>query len=296
MKSLLIVILLSIVTTIVSSQTKERAPINWETYRISDQNISIHLPKLPTRDDSNNVCDEIETRQYWTYAANVAYGLRIVSKSKVKIPSWCSEKRRFNRVTFDNRTNELERTATKILNADELIEQWNTQSGSVLEKRWIIDDLKRDRWIEVIVTGYGQSFAKESDFLKSVKVDQADELGKEIGDGSPVTLGDDIETVPLIPADSVPKNVEREPLRVIAKVKARYTDAARQANIQGTVTLRVVFLSNGGFGSISVIKELPYGLTEQAIAAAKKIIFFPDKINGVARTISKPVTFTFNIY
>ena len=87
-----------------------------------------------------------------------------------------------------------------------------------------------------------------------------------------------------------------EPLKILYKQKAQYTDAARQNNVQGTVTLRVTFLASGGIGSISTIKGLPYGLTEQAIAAARAMKFDPEKVNGVPRTTTRPVSFTFNIY
>jgi len=87
-----------------------------------------------------------------------------------------------------------------------------------------------------------------------------------------------------------------QPLKILAKQKAQYTDAARTNNVQGTVTLRVTFLSSGGIGSIATIKGLPHGLTEQAIAAARNIRFEPEMVNGVARTTSRPVSFTFNIY
>lgn len=87
-----------------------------------------------------------------------------------------------------------------------------------------------------------------------------------------------------------------QPLRIISKQKAAYTDAARTNNVQGTVTLRVTFLSSGGIGSITTVKGLPYGLTEQAIAAARNIRFDPEKVNGVAKTTTRPVSFTFNIY
>jgi TonB family protein len=87
-----------------------------------------------------------------------------------------------------------------------------------------------------------------------------------------------------------------QPLKILAKQKAQYTDAARTNNVQGTVTLRVTFLASGGIGSIATIKGLPHGLTEQAIAAARNIRFEPEMVNGVARTTSRPVSFTFNIY
>ena len=98
--------------------------------------------------------------------------------------------------------------------------------------------------------------------------------------------------------DGAPPPVAKvsEPLKILYKQKAQYTDAARQNNVQGTVTLRVTFLASGGIGGITTIKGLPYGLTEQAIAAARAMKFDPEKVNGVARTTSRPVSFSFNIY
>lgn len=87
-----------------------------------------------------------------------------------------------------------------------------------------------------------------------------------------------------------------QPLRILYKQKALYTDEARQNNIQGTVTLRVTFLASGAIGPITTIKGLPYGLTEQAIAAARAMKFEPEMVNGVPRTTTRPVIFTFNLY
>jgi protein TonB len=87
-----------------------------------------------------------------------------------------------------------------------------------------------------------------------------------------------------------------QPLRITYKQKAQYTDAARTNGVQGTVTLRVTFLASGGIGSITTVKGLPHGLTEQAIAAARSMRFEPEMAGGVPRTTTRPVSFTFNIY
>jgi hypothetical protein len=44
------------------------------------------------------------------------------------------------------------------------------------------------------------------------------------------------------------------------------------------------------------ITELPDGLTDQAIAAAKGIRFQPQRVNGVAKTTTKVVEYSFAIY
>lgn len=91
-------------------------------------------------------------------------------------------------------------------------------------------------------------------------------------------------------------NSETKPLQIISKPRANYTDMARQNQIQGIVSLRVTFSASGQIGIISPVSELPYGLTEQAIAAASQIKFEPLKRNGVPQTTIKLVQYNFTIY
>lgn len=85
-------------------------------------------------------------------------------------------------------------------------------------------------------------------------------------------------------------------LKILSKPRPGYTDAARQNNIQGTVILRVTFLASGQVGSISAVKGLPNGLTEQAIAAARRINFEPQKRDGVGQSVTKQIEYSFSIY
>ena len=110
--------------------------------------------------------------------------------------------------------------------------------------------------------------------------------GNGRGDGS----GNDGDPPPPIKVGPT-KNIE-----ITSKPRANYTDAARQAQVQGTVTLRVTFNANGTIGSISAVNGLPNGLTEQAIAAARNIRFTPAMQNGVPKTVVKQVQYTFTLY
>ena len=84
--------------------------------------------------------------------------------------------------------------------------------------------------------------------------------------------------------------------KIIAKPKATYTDEARTANVQGSVTLKIVLLASGQVGSITPVSRLPHGLTEQAIAAARQIRFEPKKVNGVPVATTVTFQYAFNIY
>jgi len=89
---------------------------------------------------------------------------------------------------------------------------------------------------------------------------------------------------------------ETESVRLISKPRAGYTDAARQNQIEGTINLRVTFLSSGKIGSVSPITNLPDGLTEQAITAAKNIRFQPALRDGKPFDTTKIVQYSFTIY
>jgi len=61
--------------------------------------------------------------------------------------------------------------------------------------------------------------------------------------------------------------------------------------------LKVTFSANGGIKTVVVVeKELKDGLTEQAIAAAMRIVFIPAKKNGKSHSVSKLVDYSFIIY
>lgn len=84
------------------------------------------------------------------------------------------------------------------------------------------------------------------------------------------------------------------PLNILYRPKATYTDEARANEAEGAVRLKITLLASGNVGAVTVIKGLPYGLTERAIAAARQIRFQPATVNGVpvSRTVTYEYTFT----
>lgn len=119
-------------------------------------------------------------------------------------------------------------------------------------------------------------------------------LGNGIGDG----IGDGTGTGEGgPPAIRKPEPVgPTEAIKILAKPRPGYTDAARQAQVSGTVRLRVTFLANGSIGSISTVSGLPSGLTEKAIEAARSIKFEPAKKGGVAYAVTRQIEYNFTLY
>ena len=85
-------------------------------------------------------------------------------------------------------------------------------------------------------------------------------------------------------------------LKFLEKPAARYTNLARENNINGTVRMKVVFLANGEIGEIKVIQGLEFGLTNQAAESAKQIKFEPATQNGKPINVVKIIEYNFNIY
>lgn len=80
------------------------------------------------------------------------------------------------------------------------------------------------------------------------------------------------------------------------KPEPLYTERARRNQVRGMVRLRLVLGADGKVQHVYATRKLPDGLTEAAIAAARKIKFIPAIKDG--RPVSQFVTieYNFNIY
>ena len=87
------------------------------------------------------------------------------------------------------------------------------------------------------------------------------------------------------------------PIKILSKPSAAYpTSETGTICMQGSVRLKVTFLSTGDIGGITPVTRLPFGATENAIAAAKKMKFIPAMKDGKAVTITATVDYSFTIY
>ncbi len=99
-----------------------------------------------------------------------------------------------------------------------------------------------------------------------------------------------------IPPPTTPNTNDRS-LILFSKPRPRYTEQARKANTQGVVRLKVSFSSNGSIDKVVVLgKGLEYGLTDEAVKAARQIRFLPKETDKVPTTVIKTVEYAFSIY
>jgi len=107
----------------------------------------------------------------------------------------------------------------------------------------------------------------------------------------------------LIPSDEsvsngapmIPMTASERPT-ILYREKAKYTEEARQAKIQGTVVLQVIFRSDGAMVIPRAIRYLPFGLTLKTVEAASRIRFTPAMKDGAPVSVKGTLEFTFNLY
>jgi TonB family protein len=126
------------------------------------------------------------------------------------------------------------------------------------------------------------AFAQETKPEKSPASGSGSGIGSGTGSGS--STQPNKETNVATPATGI---------RILSKPRANYTDAAKENGIEGTVIVRVTFLANGQIGSVTPVRGLGFGLTEQAIAAARNLRFEPASKNGQPYSVTKMVEYVF---
>jgi TonB family protein len=132
---------------------------------------------------------------------------------------------------------------------------------------------------EVVTTSHGKPYTCKNKFRSS---GTGYASGNDYGSGSEIGTGT--------------SSTDNGSLRILHKPRPQYTDEARSNGTEGTVVLRVTFLASGRIGSVQPVKGLDDGLTDQAIAAARRLEFEPAIRNGTPVSVTKTVEYTFSIY
>lgn len=89
-------------------------------------------------------------------------------------------------------------------------------------------------------------------------------------------------------------DVDKTPV-VKSKPQTEYTDEARHHRIEGKVVLRCIFAATGEVKNFHVVSGLPYGLTEAAIEAGKRIKFQPAVKDGKAVSYWMELVYNFRL-
>ncbi|MCA1632696.1 MAG: TonB family protein [Acidobacteria bacterium] len=83
---------------------------------------------------------------------------------------------------------------------------------------------------------------------------------------------------------------------ILSKPEPGFTEEARNAGETGVVRLRAVLAADGGVKYILILRSLRHGLTERAVAAARRIRFRPAVVGGAPVSQYVILEYNFNIY
>lgn len=287
------VVVLLFLSAGVFAQTRFNSkPANWQNYRVEAQRSVFSMPKMPLAVDQSNPCRGEKTIVYGSYHDGVAYLARVTSA--VKTPDFCTEKANFGPSNFADRARELQswlqtgETPAAGKDSDEL-----RLSGRNQIHR-LVNDYANRRWFELAAIGGVENKPEIERFLASLNLDEK-AAGTDIGAGAETPVPDEM-AIEAESKSSVSESAADRPLLIALKPRARYTDQARKKMTQGTVVLRVTFLPSGSIGAVDVIRALPDGLTEEAVAATRKLLFVPVERQGMRVAVTKAVEYSFSIY
>jgi len=91
------------------------------------------------------------------------------------------------------------------------------------------------------------------------------------------------------------KDVDRK-VEILSLPDPVYTSEAARQHVVGFVKLSAVFTGNGEIKNIQVVNGLPAGLTENAIAVARKITFTPAKKDGHSVSQQMMIVYKFELF
>lgn len=306
-KIIVILFLIVFCCSAVFAQTDNYVPAKWESYTFKKGSFAVSFPRLPIviKQDRQNISQE--TWNFGAYSNGVAY---LVSYSQELKDNPVKE---FQKVAPFSKNNVLyrvaeirqqfERSKRQFSELETVENGWQTisltETNSVYK---IYFNPQTNNFIELSAFQPNDSKKEADNFLASLKTSE-NLKGIEIGNGADSIIGDappktsssdaGDKATPAKLSDITNANTEnKESFRIISKPSPGYTEAARRNSVTGIVRVKVTLSSWGQITDVAPVKKLSDGLTEQAIAAARKILFIPAKIDG--KRVSKTLTIEYN--
>lgn len=263
---------------------------SWQRYTIKGEDFSIKLPLQPamaTIDDVSS--DELlisRERQIGAYADGVVYTISILEDGKPK-QTLKNFLKAISSARWD-RTTEKEVTVNGFVG-----KQYSTVHplGGALQVF-----ATNNRFYQVQAFGAPADDPRVKPFFASLLFSEKTEA-IEVSDGYAVSYEPGPQSTTQIFTEKiyVGREVDRKAILAM-KPEPMYTRQAKRREIVGTVVLKAVFAANGTVTNIRTVSDLPAGLTENAIDAARKIKFIPAMKDGKYVSMWYQLEYNFNLY
>ena len=291
--SLVVCTLIMLVTGVHVQTAISSESLSWTTYTVKGEEFSVALPVLPAMHKSEQFLRRLNgTRtihQLGSYADSVVYTITVFENPQprqslddfVKEQAQKAWDRKTARdLTLDGFSGKAISSADR---ADGMVQYFATE----------------DRLYTFTAFGAPEDDPRLKKFFSSFSLHKKND-SKEVleGPGEPyIPKGESAASnlVAVYEKLFVGKDVNRK-VRLAMKPEPAYSEVARQNGVTGTVVLKCIFASNGSVTNIRVVSGLPYGLTEKAIDAARKIRFIPAMKEGRYVSMWMQLEYNFNLY
>jgi TonB family protein len=268
------------------SPYQEQPAAEWQRYKVSGEEFSVLLPVVPAMTTSETYINEKlyrRERVLGAYANGVVYVV----------------------YTFEKKLVSLDDLITRFAKGDEQPEP--VTAGGIAGKLYRFENDNRNDAVQLFATAHnlyafqvsgsklGNPAVGMQKFFSSIrfsKEPEGNEASEGPGEQPPTLTTETSSTNPTI----FPGKAVMPKAAVITKPEPRYTEIARRNRITGTVVLRAVFTSSGAVTNIHAVSNLPDGLTEKAIGAARGIRFIPAIKDGKFVSMWMELQYNFNLY
>jgi len=284
----LFVLLLLLIVTQAQAQTLSPSEASWKLYTIPGEDFSVALPNLPAFHTSYEWVDGSQKRLHIYSVAAYADGLVYV------VYVYENPNRRRSLDSFLKKA-EIPKSKLTDLTLDAFPGKERRQPEFETMSQFFATE---HRLYHFMAMGTSLDDPRITKFFSSLSLHrQKDSIEVVDGPGLPweppaEPESADDETIKKL---HVGKDVERK-ARLGMKPEPSYTDSARLNQITGTVVLKAVFSRNGSVTNIRTVSGLPFGLTEKAIDAARKIKFVPAMKDGKFVSMWIQLEYNFNLY
>jgi TonB family protein len=263
-------------------QTRQAELSTWKKYTVEGERFSVLLPTVPAMTTYKTLIWELRKsrrqRSIGVYADGTVYSIFVSENVGQSLNDFISERIRYKR--WENASE------TSVMIGDFRGRQYSNEDKALRDTAQFFS--ADGRYYEFSATGYFDEDAVKQFFSSIVFAKNADGVKVEDGAGLPFNNPTCDELLTGRQVDSK--------VRLVQKPEPTYTELAREKQVTGTVTIKAVFSCNGTVTDIRTVEGLPHGLTEQAIAAAKKIKYVPAVKGGKYASMWMQLVYNFNLY
>jgi TonB family protein len=272
--------------------TEQVGSASWQRYTVKGEPFSIKFPTVPamtTYIKSAGFQKDRRERELGAYADGVVYSIFSLEDGDPRAALKSSIEEIGSSSVWDRQTEQ----DLRVNGFSGKQYFWTNRLGGTMQLV-----ATKNRFYRVQAMGATSDDARVKQFFSSLSLGKKGE-GIEVSDGQgiPYNPTEQFASAHVDPSGQsfTGVHVERKAILII-KPEPAYTEDARKNEITGTVVLKVIFSSNGSVVNIRTVSGLPYGLTEKAIDAARKIKFIPAAKDGKFVSMWMQLEYNFNLY